>query len=155
MHARASWEVVATSSLRSRGRVSLLWSVNFNWGLDTYNAPALHPNYVSAGAQQMARNVLGAMVNAPPGAPTNLTAKTQAKVVQLAWRDNSTNEISFRIERSLTPASGFAEIPSTGGGVTSYTDSTASRKTTYYYRVRAASATQFSAYSNTAQVTVR
>ena len=130
-------------------------SMNFNWGLDGYNAPALHPNYVNAAAQQMARNVLAAMVNTPPGAPTNLTAKTQAKVVQLAWRDNSTNEISFRIERSLAPASGFAEIASTGGGVTSYTDPTVSRKTTYYYRVRAATANQYSAYSNTAQVTVR
>ena len=103
----------------------------------------------------MTRNVLAAMVNMPPGAPTNLTAKAQAKVVQSAWRDNSTNEISFRIERSLAPASGFAEIASTSSGVTSYTDSTASRKTTYYYRVRAATTTQFSAYSNTAQVTVR
>src|SRR5262245_10291728 len=41
-------------------------SMDFNWGLDDYNAPALHPNYVNAAAQQMARNVLGAMVNVPP-----------------------------------------------------------------------------------------
>lgn len=129
-------------------------SMNFNWGLDGYNAPSLHPNYVNAAAQQMTRNVLAAMIGTPPPAPTNLRARTRAQAVRLAWRDHSTNEVSFRIERSLSPSSGFAEIASTGGGVTSYTDATVSKTTTYYYRVRAATATQLSAYSNTAQVTV-
>ena len=129
-------------------------SMDFNWGLDGYNAPALHANYVNAAAQQMARNVLGAMLAMP--APTNLTAKSQAKTtVQLTWADNSVNETSFRIERSVSANTGFAEIVSVGADVTSYTDRTVSKKTTYYYRVRAATVIQFSAYSNTARVTVR
>jgi hypothetical protein len=46
-------------------------SMNFNWGLDGYNAPALHPNYVNAAAQQMTRNVLAAMQMLPiPSTPT-------------------------------------------------------------------------------------
>jgi hypothetical protein len=45
--------------------------MNFNWGLDGYNAPALHPNYVNAAAQQMTRNVLAAMQDHPiPSTPT-------------------------------------------------------------------------------------
>jgi len=46
-------------------------SMDFNWGLDGYNAPTLHPNYVNAAAQQMTRNVLAAMQMLPiPPTPT-------------------------------------------------------------------------------------
>jgi hypothetical protein len=135
-------------------------SMNFNWGLDGYNAPALHGNYVNAAAQQMTRNVLAAMLGAPhvspPAAPSNLTAQSRPKSsIELRWADNSNNETSFRIERSLSAGSDFAEIGSVAADVTSYTDRTVSRKRTYYYRVRAATATTLSAYSNTASATVR
>jgi fibronectin type 3 domain-containing protein len=135
-------------------------SMNFNWGLDGYNAPALHANYVNAAAQQMTRNVLAAMLGAAtaasPAAPSSLTAQSRPKsAIELRWADNSNNETSFRIERSLSAASGFAEIASVPADLTSYTDRTVSRKRTYYYRVRAATATAFSAYSNTAHAIVR
>jgi hypothetical protein len=37
-------------------------SIGWAWGLDDYNAPALHPNLVSPAAQQMTRNVLARML---------------------------------------------------------------------------------------------
>jgi hypothetical protein len=43
-------------------------SMQWNWGLDGYNAPAWHPNRVSAAAQRITRNVLARML-ATHGAP--------------------------------------------------------------------------------------
>jgi hypothetical protein len=40
-------------------------SMYWNWGLDCYNAPRLHPDRVSAVAQQITHNVLGRMLEGP------------------------------------------------------------------------------------------
>jgi hypothetical protein len=37
-------------------------SMFWNWGLDGYNAPRLHPDRVSAAAQRITRNVLARML---------------------------------------------------------------------------------------------
>ena len=52
-------------------------------------------------------------------------------------------------------ASGYTQIASVNAGVTSFADSTVVKKTTYYYRVRAANGTFNSIYSNVASVTVK
>jgi hypothetical protein len=138
-------------------------SMYFNWGLDDYNSPGLHTNRVNAAAQQMTRNVLASMLGhrplpapTPLAAPTQLTAKSPARQrIALTWVYNSTNEQSFRIERSLSATSGFAELASVGANVSSFTDTNVRSRTSYYYRARAANATQVSSYSNTASVRAR
>lgn len=66
----------------------------------------------------------------------------------LNWTDRSNNEDSFLIERSTSVSSGFIQVGISPANVGTYTDSTALRKTTYYYRVRAANAGGRSNYSN-------
>ena len=91
-----------------------------------------------------------------PAAPTALTASNATRgVVSLAWKDNSDNEQSFRIERSTSVDTGYAQIASVNAGVTNFADNTVVKRTTYYYRVRAANGDLVSAYSNVASVAVK
>jgi hypothetical protein len=61
------------------------------------------------------------------------------------------------VERTTTPsvASSWSQIASLGANTTSYQNSSLTTGTTYYYRVRAGTATQFSGYSNQASATAR
>lgn len=90
---------------------------------------------------------------AAPAAPSNLTltAPQQGRVT-LNWRDNSTNETSFVIERSLSSSSGFAQIGTVTSNVVTFNDNTVARRTTYFYRVKAVNGAGSSAYSNTASI---
>jgi hypothetical protein len=84
-----------------------------------------------------------------PAAPSALTAANAGKgSVALNWLDNSTNEDSFLLERSTTVAGGYIQVAALPANTRSYSDNTAFRKTTYYYRVRAANAGGKSNYSN-------
>jgi hypothetical protein len=86
-------------------------------------------------------------------APSNLgAAAISQSEVALAWRDNSTDEDGFRIERSLNAAS-WTQVTQVGRNVTGYTDVGLAPKTTYYYRVRAFRGTVNSSYSDTASAT--
>jgi len=89
-----------------------------------------------------------------PAAPSGLTAANgQGKgTVILNWSDNSDNEDSFVIERSTNVADGYIQVASVAANTRSYTDNTAFRKTTYYYRVRAANSGGKSSYSNVVSV---
>ena len=91
-----------------------------------------------------------------PAAPTGLAAvNTSRGVVTLNWLDNSDNETNFLIERSTSVNTGYVQVASVNANVTSWADSTVVRKTTYYYRVRAANGTIKSLYSNVASVNVK
>jgi hypothetical protein len=85
-----------------------------------------------------------------PATPTALTAVngTGKGVVSLNWADNSDNENNFLVERSTSMSGGFMQIAAVGANVRSYTDNTVFRKTTYFYRVRAANSGGKSSYSN-------
>jgi hypothetical protein len=88
-----------------------------------------------------------------PAAPEGLAAVASSKsVVKLTWLDRSTNETSFKVERS-SDGKKFSQIATVGADVTSFTNSGLSAGKTYYFRVRAANAGGNSAY--TAVATVR
>jgi autotransporter-associated beta strand protein len=89
----------------------------------------------------------------PPAAPSGLAATTiSASQIDLTWSDNSTNESSFRIERSPDNVN-FSQIATTAAGVTNYSDTGLSAGTTYFYRVRASNAGGNSPYSTVASAT--
>jgi len=84
-----------------------------------------------------------------PAAPSSLSATAIAKTqIDLSWTDNATDETGFKIERSKRVNTSFAQIATVGSDVTSYSDTTVSKGTTYFYRVRATNADGDSAYSN-------
>jgi hypothetical protein len=84
-----------------------------------------------------------------PAAPSGLTLTApQQGSVTLNWVDNSSNETSFVVERSLSQTTGFAQIGTVGANVRTFNDNTVARRTTYFYRVKAVNGVGSSAYSN-------
>jgi hypothetical protein len=68
--------------------------------------------------------------------------------LRVTWKDNSTNETGFKIERRS--GGGFMEVGTVGANVTSHTDSGLTVGATYCYRVRAFNSTGSSRPSNEA-----
>jgi len=95
-------------------------------------------------------NVASARTGAPMPAPSNLTANTVNRLqIRLDWQDNSTDEKSFKIERSLNGSS-FTEVAGVLNNITDYTDPRLNPNTTYYYRVQAVNDLEKSGYTNVA-----
>lgn len=93
-------------------------------------------------------------VPAGPSAPGGAVAQAlSSSWISLTWMDKSDNETGFKIERSLSIASGFTEIDTVGEDVTAYDDTGVDASTTYYYRVRAYNSAGGSSYSNTTRAT--
>ena len=88
-----------------------------------------------------------------PDAPSSLFASPTKYNVSLTWTDNASNESGFTVERSLLPDSAFAPIVTTSNS--SYIDGSVTRKTTYYYRVKAVNANGSSSYSNVVRAYVK
>ena len=72
----------------------------------------------------------------------------------LNWKDTSSNETGFKVERALGTTGSFSQIASVGANMQSYTDSSISGGNTYCYRVRAYNSTGSSSPSNSACVNV-
>lgn len=87
-----------------------------------------------------------------PAAPTNLTATAVSyNQINLAWKDNATNETGFYVERCKgATCTNFTRIATVGANVTTYASTGLSSNTTYRFRVRAYNATGASSYSNIA-----
>jgi hypothetical protein len=93
---------------------------------------------------------------AAPNAPGGLVGSSPAQsVVALRWVDHSTNEESFRIERSTNATTGFAQVGTVNANVITYRDTTGARGTTYFYRIRAVNSIGVSNSSNTVSVRVK
>ena len=92
-------------------------------------------------------------------APSNTNAVAVSKSqIDVSWRDNSTNESGFELDRSTAGASGaFTLRVTTGPNVTRYSDQGLDPSTQYCYKVRAfqtaGSKASYSSFSNTACAT--
>ena len=86
-------------------------------------------------------------------APTNLTADaTVPATVELNWRDNSTNEDGFTIERKIS--SGNFQVVGSVSANTTFFEDQVTQLDDYQYRVQAFNSGNQSGYSNAACVTV-
>jgi fibronectin type 3 domain-containing protein len=89
----------------------------------------------------------------PPNAPSGLTATAITPTqVNLAWKDNSTNENGFAIEQS-TDGINFTQVGTANVNATAYSVVNLQPSTTYTFRVRAFNAIGNSGYSNFATAT--
>ncbi len=83
-----------------------------------------------------------------PAAPTSLTATAaSSSQINLAWKDNATNETGYGIQRS-TDGSTFSTVATLGANSTSFASTNLSADTTYYFRVIATNASGSSAYAS-------
>jgi hypothetical protein len=88
-----------------------------------------------------------------PRSPSALTATAVSRSqINLAWTDESTNELRFEIERSTNNGS-LRVVGSVGANVTAFADTRLKAGTTYSYRVRACNEIGCSLPSNTAVAT--
>ena len=90
-------------------------------------------------------------------APTGLVATAISKTeIGLTWKDNSSDEDGFNIERKEGPWGGFQRIALVGADVTTYHDRGSNNltpNTTYYYRVAYYRGNEVSEYSMAASAT--
>jgi len=90
-----------------------------------------------------------------PYGPEDLVAEAvSSKQINLTWKDNSSNEQGFRIERRKAGESNFSLIATVEAGVTNYKDKGLSSGTIYYYRVAAYNKSG-KEYSNTASASTK
>ena len=88
-------------------------------------------------------------------APSNLSGTGSKGSASLTWKDNSSNEQGFHIERAVSGSTAYAVVGSVGANVTSYSEPVA--RNTYNYRVQAfnQSTGTVSGYSNVVSLRVR
>ena len=98
--------------------------------------------------------VLGTLTTADAAAlsaPSSAVATAlSSSSIRLTWKDNSSKEIGFSVERSLSASGGFSLVAFTAANVAIYQDGSLAPSTTYYYRVRAVGRSLTSGYSNVA-----
>jgi len=100
-------------------------------------------------------NVLFEINPSVPIAPNNLSAvyDSKTKKVSLSWKDNSNNELGFKIEKKIASGKNtWVEVVSLGPGITNYIDNIDSGK---YYRVTAYNYVGSSPYSNEVLVSTK
>jgi hypothetical protein len=91
--------------------------------------------------------------NTVPNAPYGLVAKLNNGKVDLTWRDDSSKEDGFVVEKSSDGGVTAVSIAELGRNVTSFKDENVLPGKIYYYRVKAKNAVGSSGYSNIEIVT--
>jgi len=112
-----------------------------------YNGDFVYPHPLVSGAPQPTPTVTPTPTPAPPSGLT-ATAAPACLQIKLSWRDNSTNEDGFKIERSVDNIT-FTEIATVPANTTTYT-AQQTQAGLRYFRVRAYNVNGSSPYSNTA-----
>lgn len=116
-----------------------------------YRLRAIGPNGESG--YSVSRNTFTQQLPPVPAAPAALAGIPQTNSVSLTWTDNSSNETSFEVERSIGTTNEFEMVASLPAGSTSHVDAGLFAHTDYVYRVRARNVTGASGYSNLLNVT--
>ncbi len=91
----------------------------------------------------------------PPTAPDRLAASSvSSSEIKLTWRDRSSNETGFRIERS-TDGTNFTVLTTVNANTTSYRNTGLPSKKKYWYRICAVNGGLSSAYTSVVSATTR
>jgi hypothetical protein len=92
----------------------------------------------------------------PPAAPSNLVAAAvSSSQINLTWSDNSSDEASFRIERSDDGGNTWTLVATRAPDSTSWSASGLTAETTYHFRIRAYNVAGYSSYADVASATTQ
>lgn len=80
--------------------------------------------------------------------PSQLDAENAGADVALTWTDNTEDEIAFELERSKALPNNYSLIATVEANETTYLDTDVDPNSGFYYRIRALTETDTSAYSN-------
>lgn len=112
--------------------------------------------YTTTSADEVALVVVAVQEAAPavPTAPSSLVATTiSGSQIDLTWTDNSSDETSFRIERSPNGSTGWASVGTNAAGDNTFSNTGLTCGTQYFYRVFAVNGAGDSTASNTDDAT--
>ncbi len=109
-------------------------SMQWCWGLDDFNAPAVRPARSNAAAQQITRNVLARFLQVPPQAPANVSATWDDTVVNVSWSPSSGAE-RFHVKRGTQSGGPYTVLAS--GVDRTFVDTAVTQGVTYYYVIAA------------------
>jgi hypothetical protein len=142
--ATAAWVTIATTAANAvcYSDTSGLAGQTYYYQVSAYNASG------KSASSNTATVTIG------PLAPSNLVATPITGTVSLTWKDNSTDETGFIVERKdLAAKTGWATIGTPAANTVVYTDTFGlSSGQLYYYQVRASNGTGNSAPSNQVSV---
>ncbi|MGD0650215.1 MAG: fibronectin type III domain-containing protein [Verrucomicrobiia bacterium] len=139
-----TWTQIATvgANVTTYSNAGLSANTKYWYRLRAYNA---------GGDSDYSNQASGTTLQAPPAAPSGLTATVvSTNQINLSWTDKSNDEDGFRIERAISSGGPWSEISSVSSNVTAYSDTGVTCGQTYFYRVGAYNAAGDSPYSNTA-----
>jgi len=103
--------------------------VNFGWEY------VWHCHILGHEENDMMRAMVLAIAPISPSGPVATRLGTgNGQSVALTWADNSLNETGFTVQRS-TNGGAFTNVGTVGPNVTTFTDATVARRTSYSYRV--------------------
>lgn len=125
------------------------------FGLEVrYQGPGLSKQLIPNSA--LGDDEVNATTHVLPGpipAPSGLAAQAlDSKTVKVTWTDNSTNEVSFQLYRSVSSASNFTLYKTLPPNTVEYLDEGLFPRVTYYYRVDALNSTGTASPSNITNV---
>ncbi|MCU7494126.1 MAG: T9SS type A sorting domain-containing protein [Ignavibacteria bacterium] len=82
--------------------------------------------------------------------PDSLSLSAMTKGIKITWKDNSSNETGFIIERMLSE--NFSALDTVKANAVTYLDSTAVQPDYYHYRIKSFNQFAVSSYSDTASI---
>ena len=146
IHNTKVWTEIATlaANTTSHGDTGLEAGTSYDYRVRAYNTAGNSDYSLTATATTLA------IPSKPYLLSVNVSSSTE---LTLSWTDGSTNESSFKIERSLNGVSSWTQIATVSANVITYSDTGLTSQTKYYYRARAYNAAGNSDYSNIANGT--
>src|ERR1051325_867504 len=128
-------------NVSSYSNTGLLGNTRYYYRVRSYNTAG------NSGYSNVANDITA------PQAPSTLAATAPAyNQIDLTWKDNSSSEAGFKIERAAASAGPWTQIATNAASDPTYSDTGRSALTTYYYRVRSYNSNGNSDYSNVASV---
>jgi titin len=112
--------------------------------------------YNTAGTSAPSNTANATTPDVPPAAPASCSAAPASQTqINLQWSDSSSNETSFKIERSSAASGPWTLVTTMGANTTSWANTGLAAGTTWWYRVKASNAAGDSAPSPLASATTQ